>query len=133
MKEVMAIIRQNMINQTKKALVEAGLPAFTAIRAVGRGRRPVNFEVMQAISAAPADISADVLPSLSQGPRLIPKRIITMVVPDERVGDVIQLLIKVNRTDSPGDGKIFVMPVSEVIRVRTGQTGADAVDEMKGK
>ncbi|TSA13529.1 MAG: P-II family nitrogen regulator [Deltaproteobacteria bacterium] len=131
MKEVMAIIRINKINPTKQALVDAGFPAFTAIKGLGRGRRPVNFEILQAMNENPSD-SVEVLSTLSQGGRLIPKRIISLIVPDETVPDVIQTIIKVNKTGNPGDGKIFVMPIDDVVRVRTGETGAKAIDEMTG-
>jgi nitrogen regulatory protein PII 2 len=129
MKEVMAVIRANKINQTKSALIDAGLPAFTAMAARGRGRRPVEFELLQAINENPAQ-GAEVLPTLSQGGRLIPKRLISLVVPDERVSEVVQILIKTNQTGKPGDGKIFVLPVSEILRIRTGDTGLAAIDEM---
>ncbi len=131
MKEVMAIIRANKINQTKKALVDAGLPSFTANRCMGRGNRPVDFEMLEALKNETED-SADVLPSLSQGARLIPKRLLSMVVPPEQVSRVVQLLMEVNRTGTQGDGKIFVMPVTEVYRVRTREEGLSAIDEMAG-
>ena len=129
MKEVMAVIRANKINQTKAALVDAGLPAFTGMAALGRGRRPVEFELLQAINENPAH-GAEVLPTLSQGGRLIPKRLISLIVPDERVPEVVQTLIKANQTGKPGDGKIFVLPISEIFRIRTGDTGLQAIDEM---
>jgi nitrogen regulatory protein PII 2 len=131
MKEVMAIIRQNKINQTKAALIEAGYSAATAVRAVGRGKRPVEPELLEAINQNPRD-SADILPTLARGGRLYPKRIITMIVPDDRVSDLVSAIIKVNQTESPGDGKIFVSPVVDTIRVRTGETGEEAIDEMSG-
>ncbi|MBA2848604.1 P-II family nitrogen regulator [Thermosulfuriphilus ammonigenes] len=132
MKEVLAVIRMNKINQTKKALVEAGYPAFHAVKALGRGRRPVDFKYIEALNEDPED-SADALAVLAQGPRLIPKRMISLIVPDAKVSEVIQTIIKVNQTGNPGDGKIFVMPISDVIRVRTGESGETAIDEMTGK
>ncbi|MFP4084444.1 MAG: P-II family nitrogen regulator [Desulfonatronovibrio sp.] len=131
MKEVVAIVRANKINKTKEALVAAGLPSFTAIRCAGRGKRPVDFEMLEALNKDPS-MGADVLPSLSQGARLIPKRILSMVVPGERVKDIVKVIIEVNQTGTPGDGKIFVLPVSDVVRVRTKESGLDAIDEMKG-
>ncbi|MEJ2716845.1 MAG: P-II family nitrogen regulator [Deltaproteobacteria bacterium] len=131
MKEVMAIIRQNKINQTKNAMIEAGFPAATAVRALGRGRRPVEPELLEAINRNPRD-SAEVLPTLAQGGRLYPKRLVLMIVPDNRVSDLVSALIKANQTGSPGDGKIFVSPVFDTIRVRTGEQGQDAIDEMNG-
>ena len=129
MKEVYAIIRPNCINQAKKALVAAGLPGFTGFKALGRGRRPVDFEILAAINSDPAQ-GAEILPTISQGGRLIPKRCISIVVPDERVPDVIETLISVCQTGQPGDGKIFVLPMLGVVRVRTGETDDKAIDEM---
>lgn len=131
MKEVIAIIRANMINQTKNALLEAGFPSFTGIKAMGRGRRSVDFQVIEAMgdNGSLAD-SPDLLPSISQGGRLIPKRYLSIVVPSDRVDDLVQTLIKVNQTKEAGDGKIFVLPVKDVFRVRTGESGDIALDEM---
>jgi nitrogen regulatory protein PII 2 len=131
MKEVMAIIRQNKINQTKDAMIEAGFSAATAVRALGRGKRPVEPELLEAINKNPRD-SAEVLPTLAQGGRLYPKRIVVMIVPDDRVTDLVSAIIKANQTGSPGDGKIFVSPVVDTIRVRTGEEGEAAIDEMNG-
>jgi nitrogen regulatory protein PII 2 len=131
MKEITAIIRMNKINQTKAALIAGGFPAATATRALGRGRRPVEPEFLHAVNEDPRD-SADILSTLSRGGRLYPKRMITLVVPDHKVSDAVQSIIKVNQTGNPGDGKIFVGPVSDVVRVRTGETGEAAVDEMNG-
>lgn len=131
MKEIIAIIRPNKINATKKAMVEAGLPAFTGARCMGRGRKPVELELLKALDGSGED-SAEVLPGLAQGGRLLQKRMLAIVVPDDRVATVVDVLMRVNRTGQPGDGKIFVKPVLDVARVRTGETGVDAVDEMKG-
>jgi nitrogen regulatory protein PII 2 len=122
----------NKINQTKQALVEAGFPAFTGSKVMGRGSRPVDFEVRKALldDVAPAP---EALASLAQGPRLIAKRMISMVVPEGSVPAVVKALIAANQTGNPGDGKIFVLPVSDVARVRTGETGAQAIDEMTGR
>ncbi|WP_028573640.1 P-II family nitrogen regulator [Desulfonatronovibrio hydrogenovorans] len=131
MKEVLAIVRANKINQTKEALVAAGLPSFTGSRCVGRGRRPVDFETLEALNRDPS-MGTDVLPGLAQGARLIPKRMLSMVVPKERVKEIVEVIIKTNQTGTPGDGKVFVLPVSDVFRVRTREEGLDAIDEMKG-
>jgi nitrogen regulatory protein PII 2 len=132
MKEIMAIVRMNKINQTKTALVGAGYPSFTAMKVSGRGKRSVDFEVLQAINEQ-STLNSEVLATLSQGPRLIPKRLISLVVPDEKVSDVVDLITKVNQTGMPGDGKIFVVPIEDVVRVRTKETGPAAIDEMSGK
>jgi len=132
MKEVCAIIRMNRINATKEALVRAGFPAFTAMRVNGRGKRTVNYEVLQAITQDP-NVQPDILDTISQGPRLMAKRMITLMVPDNRVPEVVNVLIKANQTGTPGDGKIFVGPVLEITRIRTGETNEEAIDEMAVK
>ncbi len=131
MKEVTAIIRMNKINQTKEALVNQGFPAVTAIRALGRGKRPVVPDLMKAINENPKD-SADLLSGLSQGGRLYAKRLITLVAPDDKAPSIVQTIIKVNQTGAPGDGKIFVSEITDVFRIRTGETGPAAIDEMNG-
>lgn len=131
MKEVMAVIRLNKINQTKQALASAGFPSLTALKAVGRGRQAVEFEIVKALNDNPKD-SSEILPMLAQGARLLPKRLISVVVPDDKVSGVVETLIKVNQTGSPGDGKIFVLLVEESVRVSTGEIGEIAVNEMTG-
>ncbi len=131
MKEVMAVIRLNKINQTKQALAKAGFPSITALKAVGRGRQAVDFEMAQAINQNPQD-SAELLPLLAKGPRLLPKRLLSMVVPDDKVDLLVQTLIDTNQTSVPGDGKIFVLPVEDSVRVSTSEVGSVAVDEMTG-
>ena len=54
------------------------------------------------------------------------------MVPDELVSDVVDIITKENQTGNPGDGKIFVLPIDEVYRIRTQQSGTDAIDEMTG-
>ena len=59
--------------------------------------------------------------------KLYSKRLLTMVVHDKYVDTVVQTLIETNQTGKPGDGKIFVLPISDSIRVRTGETGEKAL------
>lgn len=129
MKEVVAVIRMNKINATKAALAEAGFPSLTGSRVMGRGSKPVDYEVIKAVAEG-GEVSPEALQSLSGGPRLIAKRMLTMVVPDTAVAKVVSLLIEVNQTKSPGDGKIFVLPVFDAYRVRTGEAGGEAISEM---
>lgn len=131
MKEVLAVIRMNKINQTKAALSKAGFPSVTAVKVVGRGRQAVDFQLAKAINENPQD-SSDLLPLLAQGHRLIPKRMLSLVVPDDNVPQVVDALIQANQTSNPGDGKIFVLPVDDSVRVSSGETGAVAIDEMTG-
>ncbi len=129
MKEVLAIVRMNKINATKAALAAAGFPSMTAVKVMGRGSKPVDYEVIKAISSGD-EPSPEALSTLSMGPRLIAKRMISLVVPDVSVPGVVKILIETNQTKSAGDGKIFVLPISDAYRVRTGEAGEAAVSEM---
>jgi len=131
MKEVMAVIRLNKINDTKQALAKAGFPSLTALKAVGRGKEAVEFEIVQALNEHPSETS-EVLPLLATGSRLLPKRLLSVVVPDDKVDRVVSTLIETNQTGTPGDGKIFVLPVEDSVRVSTGETAELAINEMKG-
>ena len=131
MKEVLAVIRMNKINQTRQALAGAGFPSLTGARVMGRGSRSVDFEIRKAL-LDDADPQPEALASLAQGPRLIAKRMLTLVVPDEAVPLAVKTLIDANQTGNPGDGKIFVLPIDDAARVRTGESGPAAIDEMTG-
>jgi nitrogen regulatory protein PII 2 len=129
MKEVMAVIRMNKIHETKEALVKAGFPSFTAFKVLGRGRQAIEAEVVNALNQHPED-ATQVLPMLARIPHLIPKRLVSLIVPNELVKPVVDLIIKVNQSGNPGDGKVFVLPILETMRIRTGETGTLAIDEM---
>jgi nitrogen regulatory protein PII 2 len=125
MKEVMAIIRINMINATKKALADAGIPSFMARECLGRGKGIVDFSVLRGAEKG----YEEAISQLGQSQRLIPKRWLTIVVPNKLVKKVVDTIISMNQTGKAGDGKIFVLPISEVYRVRTGESGDRALDE----
>ncbi|HEX3046652.1 MAG TPA: P-II family nitrogen regulator [Bacillota bacterium] len=126
MKEIMAIIRMNMMNKTKKALSDAGISSFTATGSVvGRGKGNVDFKLLEGAGAG----YEEAISQLGKGPRLIPKRLLWVVVPDKLVSTVVQTIIETNQTGQPGDGKIFVNPVLDAIKVRTGETGDQVLDE----
>jgi nitrogen regulatory protein PII 2 len=126
MKEVMAMIRINMMNKTKKALIDAGISSFTATgNVVGRDKGKVDFKILEGAEAG----YDEAISQLGKGPRLIPKRLLMIVVPDKLVQTVVQTIIEMNQTGQSGDGKIFVHPVLEAIRVRTGETGDQVLDE----
>lgn len=125
MKEVMAVIRMNKMNQTKIALAEAGVVSFTARRVVGRGKGKVDYLLLKGAEAG----CEEAIVQLAPGPKLIPKRLLNIIVPDDLVRSVVKTIIDVNQTGNPGDGKIFVMPVSDSVRVRTGEAGDAALDE----
>jgi nitrogen regulatory protein PII 2 len=125
MKDVMAIIRLNKINQTKEALSAAGISSFTATgRVLGRGKGLVDFRLLQGAQAG----SPEAIGQLGGGPKLVPKRLLTVVVPDDKVQLVVDTIIAVNQTGHAGDGKIFVLPILDAHRVRTGEYGDEVLD-----
>jgi len=127
MKDIMAIIRINKMNETKKALEEAGITSMTATgRVLGRGKGNVDFRVLNGAQEGREEAIAQLD---TNGPRLIPKRFITVVVPDNLVKKTVDAIIKANQTGKPGDGKIFVLPVLESYRVRTAESGDKVLDE----
>lgn len=134
MKEIMAVIKQNKVNITKKALAEAGITSFTATgRVAGRGLGLVDMKVLHGAEEG----DAQAISLLGQGPRLIPKRLITVVVSDSWAQRTIDAIIQANQTGNAGDGKIFVLPILEATRVRTAETvtgssGGNVLDSSGG-
>jgi nitrogen regulatory protein PII 2 len=124
MKQITAIIRMNMMNATKQALIEAGFPAFTVRKVVGRGKGNVDHRV---ISGAEAGAPEAIARLKDDGPVLLPKRMMTLVVPDESASKLIETLINTNRSGNRDDGKIFVLPIEDAVRVRTGERAAAAL------
>jgi nitrogen regulatory protein PII 2 len=126
MKEVMAIIRMNMMNKTKKALADAGISSFTATgRVMGRGKGNVDFKLLEGAKEG----YEEAISQLGKGPRLIPKRMLWVVIPDNLVQRTVETIIEVNQTGQAGDGKIFVMPTVTAYRVRTAESGEVVLDE----
>lgn len=126
MKEVLAIVRMNKMNQTKRALSEAGITSITARDALGRGKGLVDVQLLEGAEKG----YEEAISQLGQTQRMIPKRALIVVVPDDLVDKTVTTLIKVNQTGKSGDGKIFVMPVLDTIRVRTGESGEAVLDEV---
>lgn len=126
MKEVMAIIRQNKVNQTKEALVKEGFPAFTCVKVLGRGKKTIDLSIIQDIVDSGEIPVSTVGESLTEPSRLISKRFFTLIVEDEDADKVVSIIIDNNQTGNPGDGKIFILPIEESIRVRSGEKNADA-------
>jgi nitrogen regulatory protein PII 2 len=126
MKEIMAIVRMNKMNQTKRALSEAGITSITARDALGRGKGLVDIHLLEGAEKG----YEEAISQLGQTQRMIPKRALIVVVPDELVDRTVQTLIRVNQTGKSGDGKIFVMPCQDAIRVRTGEQGDTVLDEV---
>jgi nitrogen regulatory protein P-II 1 len=111
--KVEAIIRPEKLEAVKNALAEAGYIGLNAVNVVGRGvQRGV---VYQARGGQPVEVD------------MIPKVKLELVVRDQDTDKVIDIIIKAARTGRIGDGKIFCSPVSEVVRVRTGERGEAAI------
>jgi nitrogen regulatory protein PII 2 len=127
MKEVMAVIRMNRINDTKQALSEAGFPSITCRKVYGRGKKKVNFELIEDLmDGLPVEEPA-VIEAISENYRLIAKRLLTMIVEDSEVQKIVDIIIETNQTGNMGDGRIFVSNISDVIRIRTDEVGALAL------
>ena len=119
MKEIVAIIRPNKMIPTKQALDKINSPSITALSVLGRGYQKGIAEELN-INIAPVSKHKVAM-------KFIPKRMLFIVVEDSEVDLVIDTLIKTNQTGQIGDGKIFVCPVDDVIRIRTGETGDNAL------
>jgi nitrogen regulatory protein PII 2 len=126
MKEVMAIIRMNKVNQTKKALADAGISSIHARECLGRGKGLVDMKVLKGAEQG----YEEAISQLGSTQRLIPKRMISIVVPDELVDRTVTAIIASNQSGKAGDGKIFIMPVEDSIRIRTGENGNETLDEV---
>jgi nitrogen regulatory protein PII 2 len=126
MKEIMAIIRMNMINATKKALTAAGVSSVTVTESLGRGAGLVDLNLLKGAERG----YEEAISQLGQSQRLIPKRMIVIVSKDKYVDKIVKTIIRVNQTGKPGDGKIFVMPVTDSISVRTSENGDSTLDDL---
>ena len=126
MKEIIAIVRPNAVARTAKALGCVGFPAMTMTECFGRGKQKGYFSLNM---PDVVDMDKVIKEGEEQGLHLkyIPKRLISIVVDDADVPLVVGIIMKTNRTGKIGDGKIFVLPTEESIRVRTGETGPEAI------
>jgi nitrogen regulatory protein PII 2 len=138
MKEIIAVIRMNKTGATKKALIEAGVAGFTAIKVLGRGKlvedlaviadRKAKFLAMAVDDVSEVEAAEKEVTDFLDGTRLFPRRLFTILAHDEDVGKIVEAITLANRTDNKvGDGKIFIMPIADAIRVRTGETGEEAI------
>ncbi len=123
MKEVVAIVRINMMNQTKQALSNCGVDAFFAHEAHGRGKGFVNPHILAGVAQGYEEAAS----LLGEKGKLYPKRLVTAVVEDSQVACVVETIINTNQTGKPGDGKVFVMPINDAVRVRTGEMGIKSI------
>jgi len=112
MKKIMAIIRPNKFQVVKEALDDIGCHSITVTEVKGRGKQKGITEIYRG-----REYKIDLLPKLE----------INIVVSDEDVDRVVETIAHAARTGEIGDGKIFTMPVEEVVRIRTGERGRDAI------
>jgi nitrogen regulatory protein PII 2 len=112
------------MNQTKQSLADVGFPALNAVKVLGRGKGQVDYRLLRGAESG----SEEAIAQLGLGPQLIPKRMVSLVVTDEKVPLVVRTIIDCNQTGQAGDGKIFVLPVSDALRIRTGESGDAAID-----
>jgi nitrogen regulatory protein P-II 1 len=112
MKKIEAIIKPFKLDEVKEALQEVGVQGITVTEAKGFGRQKGHTELYRG-----AEYVVDFLPKVK----------IEIVVANERVEAAVEAIQKAARTGRIGDGKIFVLNVDEAIRIRTGETGADAI------
>lgn len=112
MKKVEAIIRPFKLDDVKEALLQAGVKGMTISEVRGFGRQKGHTELYRG-----NEYRIDFLPKMK----------IEVVVENSALDRVIDTLIEAAKTDQVGDGKIFVTPLEEVIRIRTGESGEDAI------
>lgn len=122
MKEIIAIIRPRKVSATKNALDTLGYPSMTATAVLGRGKqRGLANEVSFPIDAELKTVGKCL------GMKFIPKRYLSLVVEDQHVKEVLDTIVTINRTGQVGDGKIFVCPIDNTIRIRTSESGNAAL------
>ncbi len=112
MKKIEAIIKPFKLDEVKEALNEVGLKGITVTEAKGFGRQKGHTELYRG-----AEYVVDFLPKVK----------VELVIEDELVERAIEAIQAAARTGRIGDGKIFVSPVEQAIRIRTGETGSDAI------
>ncbi|MDO8304258.1 P-II family nitrogen regulator [Herminiimonas sp.] len=112
MKQVTAIIKPFKLDEVREALAEVGVTGLTVTEVKGFGRQKGHTELYRG-----AEYVVDFLPKVK----------VEAVVDDAVVERAVEAIIKAARTGKIGDGKIFVQAVEQVVRIRTGETGIDAV------
>ncbi len=112
MKKIEAIIKPFKLDEVKSALTKIGVQGMTVTEVKGFGRQRGHTEVYRG-----AEYKIDFLPKVK----------IELIVADEIVTQAIETIERAAKTGKIGDGKIFISPVDEVIRIRTGERGKDAI------
>jgi nitrogen regulatory protein PII 2 len=137
--EITAIIRRDKVAPTMRALDAIGLGSMTITTVSGRGLQggnvmtdidrevPAEYESVSKITRHLTPASFALVHSLTRPVFWIPKRMIQIVIPSAMKEDVIDLIMSVNRTGWMGDGKVFVSPLEESLRIRTGERGLASI------
>ncbi len=112
MKLVVGIVKPFKVEEVKEALREVGVSGLTVSEARGFGRQRGHTEVYRG-----AEYQVD----------FVPKSRVEVMVDDEHVDGVIDAIVKAARTGKIGDGKVVVMPLEDVVRIRTGESGPEAL------
>ena len=112
MKKVEAIIKPFKLEEVKDALGEIGIQGMTVTEAKGFGRQKGHTEIYRG-----AEYTVDFLPKLK----------IELVISDQQVEPAVSAIIKAAKTGKIGDGKLFVLPVTDAVRIRTGERGETAL------
>lgn len=112
MKLLTAIIKPFKLQEVREALVEAGIEGLTITEVKGYGRQKGHTEMYRG-----AEYSVDTLPKIK----------LEILVDDDNLQAVTDVVTKTANTGKIGDGKIFITTINEVIRIRTGETGSDAI------
>lgn len=112
MKKVEAIIKPFKMEDVKEALLEAGIEGMTVSEVKGFGRQKGHTEIYRG-----SEYTVDFLPKVK----------FEVVVEDNAVSNAVQAIIKAARTGKIGDGKVFVLPIEEAIRIRTEERGSSAL------
>jgi nitrogen regulatory protein P-II 1 len=112
MKKIEAVIKPFKLDEVREALSEVGIAGLTVSEVKGFGRQKGHTELYRG-----AEYVVDFLPKVK----------LEIIVRDEQVNDVVDAIEKAAQTGRIGDGKIFVTPVDEVVRIRTGERGGNAI------
>ncbi len=112
MKKIEAIIKPFKLDDVKEALNDIGISGMTMTDVKGYGRQKGHKEIYRG-----AEYMVDFIPKIKIG----------IIVDADKVDEVVETIVAAARTGKIGDGKIFVLPVDDVIRVRTGETGSEAI------
>jgi nitrogen regulatory protein P-II 2 len=112
MKLITAVIRPSRLEDVRKSLEEIGIHGLTVTEVRGHGRQKGHTEVFRG-----KEYVVDLLPKIR----------LEIALPDEKVDQTVEAIEKASKTGDVGDGKIFVVPVDECVRIRTGERGEDAL------